>query len=119
MIILVLIIGEVVCVMPEEKRLPYVREGFLRNWFIRGFLYIFIVASVMQQHMNARSYGLMIRTRIPRSEWDAGAATFFWGVFNWVSLLVYFSYLTLGLYRMDRELDELEKEFQSDDPGYI
>lgn len=118
-IIIILILGEAVSILPEEKQLPYLRQGFLKNWFIRGFLYIFVVASVMQHHMNARRDNLMIVTRIPRSDWDASAASFFWGVFNWVSLLIYFSYLILGVYRMDSKLDELKKTYNDPNPGYM
>ena len=111
-IIIILIVGEAVSVLPKDKRLKYVRQGFLRNWFIRAFLYIFVVASLMQQHMYAKRDGLMRDTRIHPSDWREGAMSAFWGLFNWSSLLFYLCYLILGLYRMDTILDNLEQEYE-------
>lgn len=110
---MILVVGEVVSMQPKDQRIvPYVRQGFLENWFIRGFLYIFFCVSVMQQHIQADRDGLMESTRIPRSDWDAKAASAFWGLFNWSSFLVYICYTILGLYRMDSHLDELEDEYK-------
>ena len=108
---IIFILGEAVSTLPEDKRL-FVREGFLKKWYLRGFLYIFFIVSVMQQHIHAKSDGSMEDTRIAKSDWDAGVASAFWGIFNWFAFVVYFIYLVLGLRKFEDTLDELDQSYE-------
>ena len=108
---LFLICGEAVSTLPLDDRPPFVREGFLKKWLIRGFIYIFFIVSVMQQHINAKRNGSMIDTRIPKSDWSAATASAFWGIFNWLAFVVYFIYFALGLRRMEETLESLDQDY--------
>jgi hypothetical protein len=79
---------------------------------------MFFVASVMQQHMNAKRDGSMVDTRIPKLDWHASAASAFWGIFNWFAFVVYFIYLALGLKRMENVLESLDMQYETKEGAY-
>ena len=102
---LILILGEIVIFGDiDSYPLRLINQRLMSQLAVRGFIYVFIAVSIMEQHKYAVAND-MIQLQ------DSEMISTFFSIFNWAALCTGITYFLMGTFRLEEEINKKRVEF--------